>query len=408
MSLDRWREILEVLVRRKLRTALTALSVAWGIFMLVVLLAAGNGLSDGVKSTFQRDAVNSIWINPGVISKPHNGMPIGQRVQLFEEDIGLVKRVMPGIDTLDARFAVGDKLVRRGARERHSDVRGCLPTRAEVHPLEFSRGRFIDDDDLRERRRVAVVEAKAVKSLFAEGEDPLGEWIEIAGTPVQVVGVFEETEDESEQGLVYLPLTTAQLIFGGANRINQISFTVNTRTEETKASVDLLRRALAMRKGFSPDDIRAVFIGNKQEMFDQLTGLFAGIQGFVWLVGLGTIVAGVVGVSNIMLISVSERTREIGVRKAVGATPSLIVRMIVEEAMIITLVAGYLGLVAAVGAVNLAARVMPKTDFFSTPKVNLGVGLMATAVLVVAGTLAGLFPALRAARINPIAALRVE
>src|SRR4051794_35009755 len=262
MSLDRWREILEVLVRRKLRTALTALSVAWGIFMLVVLLAAGNGLSDGVKSTFQRDAVNSIWINPGVISKPHNGMPIGQRVQLFEEDIGLVKRVMPGIDTLDARFAVGDKLVRRGARERHSDVRGCLPTRAEVHPLEFSRGRFIDADDLRERRRVAVVEAKAVKSLFAEGEDPLGQWIEIAGTPVQVVGVFEETEDESEQGLVYLPLTTAQLIFGGANRINQISFTVNTRTEETKASVDLLRRALAMRKGFSPDDIRAVFIGN--------------------------------------------------------------------------------------------------------------------------------------------------
>jgi putative ABC transport system permease protein len=408
MSLDRWREILEVLLRRKLRTALTALSVAWGIFMLVVLLAAGNGLSDGVKSTFQRDAVNSIWINPGVVSKPFRGMPIGQRVQLYDDDIAFVQRVMPAIDTLDARWAVGDKLIRRGARDRHSEVRGCLPTRAEVHPMDFTSGRFIDDDDLRERRRVAVIEAKAGKDLFAQGEDPVGSWIEVGGAPVQVVGVFEENEDESEQGIVYLPLTTSQLVFGGANRINQISFTVTSGTDETRASVDRLRRALAVRKGFSPDDIRALFMGNKQEMFDQITSLFAGIQAFVWLVGLGTIVAGVVGVSNIMLISVSERTREIGVRKAVGATPSVIVRMIVEEAMIITMVAGYLGLVAAVAVVHLVARVMPRTDFFSTPQVNLNVGLMATAVLVAAGTTAGLFPALRAARINPIAALRVE
>jgi putative ABC transport system permease protein len=400
--------MLEVLMRRKLRTALTALSVAWGIFMLVVLLAAGNGLADGVHLAFEQDAINSIWINPGVVSKAHLGSPVGKRVQLTTDDVALVKRAAPGLDALDVRLSPGEKLVRRGSRQRRAEVRGCTPGRAEVHPMLITEGRFIDDADVHERRRVAVIEKKAVEALFAPGEKALGEWIEVANAPTQVVGVFEEPDDESEQGLIYLPLSTAQLVFQMGNIVSQLSFTVTTEAAETAATITELRRVLAERKSFSPTDKRAIFIGNRQEMADKLSGLFAGIRAFVWLIGLGTILAGVVGVSNIMLISVAERTREIGVRKAVGAPPAAIIRMIVEEAVLLTLVSGYLGLVAAVAVVNVASELLPKTEFFAHPRVNLAVGLAATAVLVLAGTLAGLFPAVRAARINPIAALRVE
>jgi putative ABC transport system permease protein len=255
---------------------------------------------------------------------------------------------------------------------------------------------------------VAVLERKAVEALFAPGESPIGESIVVAGYPLQVVGVFEEAEDESEQGLVYMPLSTAQLTFGGGNRIHLISFTVGSGIEETTATINELTRGLAGRKGFSPDDKRALRIGNQQEMFARFTSLFAGIRAFVWLIGLGTILAGVVGVGNIMLISVAERTREIGVRKAVGARPSTIVRMIIEEALFLTVTAGYLGLCLGVAAVTGAGKLLPKTEFFAEPQVDVGVGLAATGVLVIAGLLAGLVPAVRAARVNPITALRVE
>src|SRR5688572_8977389 len=406
--LDRWREILDVLLRRKLRTGLTALSVAWGIFMLVILLAAGNGLSSGVRLEFARDAINSVWIEGGRISKPFGGNPSGKRVDLHMEDVELVQKLVPQLYGLDVSFDAGEKVVSRGSRQRRSEVRGCLPGRADVHPMVFTRGRFIDEDDIRERRRVAVIEKKAEEALFLPGEDPVGTWVNLAGAPVQVVGVFEEADDESEQGLVYLPLPTAQLVFGGGTLIEEMAFMVTTDVAGTQAIIDEVRLALAARKGFAFDDERALRVGNRQERFDRITGLFAGINAFVWLIGLGTILAGVVGVSNIMLISVSERTREIGVRKAVGAQPSAIVRMIVEEALLITLISGYLGLVAAVAVTTLVARVLPKTQFFHNPQIDLGVGLAATGVLVLAGTLAGLFPALRAARVNPIAALRVE
>lgn len=406
--LERWTEILEVLRRRKLRTILTALSVAWGIFMLVVLLAAGNGLANGVQIAFQRDAVNSIWIMPGVMTKPWQGNPIGRRVQLYDEDLEFVRTTMPHVQALDARFGPGTRVISRGTRQRPSEIRGCLPGRAEVHPMSFTAGRFINEDDVSEHRRVAVLEKVAVDALFLPGEDPIGAFINVGGAPLQVVGVFHEVDDESEQGLVYMPLTTAQLVFGGGNRLGQISFTVNSDIEETMAATNELVRAFAGRKGFAPDDRRALRIGNQQEMFARLTSLFAGIRAFVWLIGLGTILAGVVGVGNIMLISVAERTREIGLRKAIGAAPSTIVRMIVEEALLLTVASGYLGLCVAVAVVTAAGKVLPKSDYFSNPEVNLGVGLAATGVLVIAGILAGLFPAVRAARVNPITALRVE
>jgi putative ABC transport system permease protein len=309
---------------------------------------------------------------------------------------------------MDARYSAGDRIVSRGQRRRRSEIRGCLPGRAAVHEMVMKAGRFLNDEDVRARRRVAVVEQRVVDSLFVAGEDPIGAFIQAGSGPLQIVGVYEEPEDESEQGLVNIPLPVAQLLFGGGSRINQITFLVNTPTRETESLIDGLRAAFGGRKGFAATDQRAMRVNSRQELYDKLNGLFAGIRAFVWLIGLGTILAGIVAVGNIMLISVSERTREIGLRKAVGAQPRTIVRMIVEESLVLTLVSGYLGLVAAVAVVNLAARALPKTEYFSHPEVNLGVGLAATGVLALTGMLAGLFPAMRAARINPIHALRVE
>jgi putative ABC transport system permease protein len=416
--IDRWGEILQTLGRRKLRTALTALSVAWGIFMLVVLLAAGNGLANGAEVEFSKDAMNSVWAFGWRLSKPFEGNPVGKRVWLYNEDYELA-RTLP-IAEMGSPVLGLDGRVRRGSQSASFGLMGVLPGYDLIEKSELVEGRFLSEDDQRERRKVAVIGVKVKRILFGQ-QNPIGAVFELNRAPFTVVGVFDEETEESEQQTIYVPLSTAQLLFTwgprapdgqvrtAGNRIERFVFTVGDATAaQTGAAIDKLRAGLAARKGFAPDDKEAVRIFNAQEIYERFHGLFTGIRTFVWLIGLGTILAGVVAVSNIMLISVQERTREIGVRKAVGARPSTIVSMILQETMAITLVSGYLGLVAGVAVVTAAQRLIPPSPFFRRPDVDIVVGLGATLVLVVAGMLAGLFPALRAARVNPIAALRVE
>jgi putative ABC transport system permease protein len=407
--LDRWREILQILWRRKLRTALTALSVAWGIFMLVVLLAAGEGLSNGAQAEFGRDALNSVWVSAGRLSKPYRGNPLGKSVALDNEDYELATGVLPIIEHASARLGLPPQIVRRGTYHGGFGVRGTLPDNDIIEKSLVTAGRFLNQVDQRQRRKVAAIGIRVKEAMFPAGEDPIGATIEIGRTAFTVVGVFEEEEEQSEQETIYVPLSTAQLVWGRASRIDQFQFTVGQATAaQAETAVVHLRELLSARHGFAPDDRQALRVWNSQEMYERFVGLFRGIRTFVWLIGLGTIFAGVVGVSNIMLISVQERTREIGIRKAVGAPPSSIVAMVLQEALVITLVSGYLGLVAGVGTIFTVQAALPPTPYFRQPDVDLSVGLAATAVLVVAGVVAGLFPALRAARINPIAALRVE
>jgi putative ABC transport system permease protein len=246
-------------------------------------------------------------------------------------------------------------------------------------------------------------------TLFAPGEEALGGRIRIGNASFVVVGLFREENEQNEEQTIYIPISTAQVVFSGDQRIDQIMFTVGqTSGAETEKVVDELKGRLAAKHHFSPEDKRAVRVWNSLEASERFAGLFRGIRGFIWIIGLGTIVAGVVGVSNIMLISVQERTREIGLRKAVGAPPTSIIAMVVEEALAVTLVSGYGGLVAGVALLTVVQKILPPTPFFRRPDVDLGVAISATVVLAVAGVLAGFFPALRAARINPIAALRVE
>jgi putative ABC transport system permease protein len=406
---DRWREILEVLWRRKLRTTLTALSVAWGIFMLVLLLAAGNGLANGAKAEFQRNAQNSVYVFPGRMSQPHQGNPIGKVVQLRNDDQGLAQRTLPNMELASARADLGRQVVRRGRRSSSFTVKGCLPDNAAIENTVLLAGRFISAADQQERRKVASIGIKVKRTLFEDDEEPLGAAIEIGHVVFTVIGVFEEEDEQAEQETLYLPLSTTQLVWGRGDRLDRVLFTLKEPPgTDTAADIDVLKTALAGHHGYAREDPQAVFLWSSDEVFLRFQALIRGIQTFVWLIGLGTILAGVVGVSNIMLISVRERTREIGVRKAVGAPPAAIIGMILQESLAITLVSGYLGLVAAVGAVTAARAFLPVTPYFRNPDVDLAIGLAATAVLTIAGMLAGLFPARQAARINPIAALRVE
>jgi putative ABC transport system permease protein len=408
-GLDRWREILEVMWRRKLRTLLTALSVSWGIFMLVILLGAGRGLSNGVEAEFARDATNAVWLNPGLISKAYAGNPVGKKVRFLLDDYGLVTTIARPDHASAAAKVPSAISVTRGRRDSSFEVRGVHPDHEIIERTGVFAGRYINEQDVAEVRKVAVMGLRVRDALFAPGEEALGGTIRIGTASFVVIGLFHEEDDQNEDQTIYVPFTTAQVVLSGDKHVDEVMFTVgDSSLQKTESLIDDLKRHLATKHQFNPEDRRALRVSNSQERSERFEGLFRAIRGFIWIIGLGTIAAGVVGVSNIMLISVQERTREIGVRKAIGAPPSSIVLMIVEEALAITVVSGYSGLVAGVGLLTLAQRALPPTPFFKRPDVDLGVAVGATLVLVVCGVLAGLFPALRAARINPIAALRVE
>jgi putative ABC transport system permease protein len=390
IDIDRWQEILDTISHHKLRTFLTALSVAWGIFMLVILLAAGTGLHNGISHEFRDDAVNSIWMHPRRTSKPYKGHSSGRRITATNDDHELVRTGIDGVEHITSRFRLRFEFTVNYKNENASfDIRAVHPDHQYLEKTLITSGRFLHDRDLNERRKVAVVGVDVVKVLY-KGADPLGTFLEIAGIPYKVVGVFEDEGAEGELRKIYIPITTAQMAYGGTNRVDMVMFTIgDANVEDSKRMAEELRTMMAMRHNFAPDDVDWMRL-------------------FIWIIGIGTIIAGIVGVSNIMLISVKERTKEIGVRKAMGATPSSIIALILQEALLVTGVAGYLGLVAGVALIEAFNKYVPAIEMFRNPDVDLGVAFTATIVLVVAGLLAGFFPALRAAKVNPIVALRDE
>jgi putative ABC transport system permease protein len=407
MSTDGLREVLDVLGRNKLRTALTALSVAWGIFMLVLLLAAGNGLRHGVEYDFRDDAQNSIWIRQGKTSLPFRGQGPGRPVSFDDTDLEALERDVPGIEYLSGRFYVRGVLpVSRGGRSATFDVRGCHPDHQYMEKTIILAGRFIDDLDVSGRRKVAVIGPSVKEALFGKA-DPLGEVINVRGVNYTVVGVFEDQGGQGELRRIYIPISTAQLVYHGANRVHQIMFTTGAASlAESESMAKRSREILSERHDISPLDRRALQISNNLVQFRKLMDIFDMIRSFVWLVGIGTLIAGIVGVSNIMIISVQERTLEIGIRKALGATPWSIIRMVLGEALLITSAAGYAGLTAGVACVELLRHYMPPNEYLRNPTVDVRVGVVATLLLIVTGALAGFLPARHAAQVRPVVAMR--
>jgi putative ABC transport system permease protein len=407
MSLDGYREVFEVLRRNKLRSALTALSVAWGIFMLVVLIAAGNGLRHGVEHDFRDDATNSIWIQQGKTSLSYDGHLPGRPINFETDDIAALKDNVDGLEHLTGRYYLwGGFSVSRGGKSASFDIRGCHPDHQYLERTIVLDGRFINDLDIEGRRKVAVIGTEVKDTLFGT-EDPLGQMINIRGVNYKVVGLFEDQGGEGELRKIYIPISTAQLVYHGGNRVHQIMYTTGAASlEESKAMADETLKVFARRHNFDPKDRRAVRVNNNLIQFQKLMDIFDWIRTFVWVVGIGTLFAGVVGVSNIMLISVQERTLEIGIRKALGATPGSVVSMVLTEALILTSVAGYCGLTAGMALVETVRLNMPANDYIRDPSVDVRVGVIAMLTLVAAGALAGLIPALRAAAVRPVVAMR--
>lgn len=405
---DAWQEILEAVRGNLLRTTLTGFSVAWGILILVVLLGSGQGLERGIRYQFRDDANNSIWVNPGQTSVPYRGGPIGRRVQLTNADFGEIKDRIAGVEHITARFAIrGTVNVSYGNLTQTFPVRSVHPDHLFLEKTLIDQGRFINDLDIQQFRKVAVIGRNVAKVLFPK-EEPIDKVLRINGMAFKVVGVFADDGNASEMDIVYLPISTAQRTFGGADRINQVMMTTGEEPlPVTEKMSQEIRGQLAEKHRFAVEDQRAIFINNINKDMQRFLDLMSGIRAFIWLIGIGTLLAGVVGVSNILMISVHERTREIGIRKALGATPGQIVALIVQEAVLITSLAGYVGLVIGIGLLELFSSV-PTGDFFRQPGIKLSVGLQAMALLVVAGGFAGFFPARRAAKLRPIDALRDE
>lgn len=406
---EKWLEILSTVQHNKLRTFLTSFSVFWGIFMLIILLGSGQGLQNGVEKDFASDATNSLWVNGGTTSIAYEGMLPGRNIQLTNEDFDAIqKETMPN-DKLALRKDIWqNNTISYGKKYVSFDVKCVNPAYAEIENIEMLEGRFINENDMDDFRKVVSIGYLVRDNLLGEGDDAVGKIININGIPFKIVGIFTDAGGDRDVRRVYIPHSTAAKVFGFGDRIGRIPILTNATVEESKAMEKRITAKIAALHKFDVNDQRALHIWNNIENYAQFVSLFAMIRLFVWFIGIMTIIAGVVGVSNIMIIVVKERTKEIGIRKAIGARPSSIIGLILMESVVITSFAGYLGLVTGTFVLEIMSKYLPAFDYFANPEVSLGVAIQATVVLVIAGALAGFFPALRAARIRPIEALRDE
>ncbi|MDQ3366177.1 MAG: ABC transporter permease [Myxococcota bacterium] len=408
VSLDRWQEVLSTISRNKLRTFLTTVSVAWGIFVLVTLLGMGRGLEGGMRKTFARNATNTIWISANKTSMPHAGYDVGRKLMFENADYERARKV-EGVEYISGQHWIGGRrwggaAVRFGAKSNSFELEAVHPQAIRMQLHDITEGRFISEADIIERRKAAVI-GQTVSSFLFEGAPAIGQWITVGSVAFQVVGVFTDPGGPEEERRIYLPVSTAQLAYNGGDKLGQLQLTVgDAGVEESQEIVDRVVGQLADRYDFAPEDRQAVRVFNMVEGAAKFRAMFFMISVFVAVIGLGTLAAGVVGVSNIMMIAVKERTKEIGVRKALGATPRSIVFMIIQEAVFLTGIAGLLGLSGGVAALELMTWMDIKA--IHNPSIDISTGIGATVFLVIAGALAGYFPARAAAKVNPISALR--
>ncbi len=412
---DTWQEIFATMRKHKLRTALTALGVFWGIFMLVFVLGMGKGLENGVFRGFGNRAKNIMFVWTTPTSLPYRGFQPGRVPRLTLDDIEAIRVHVPEVDRIAPRFNLGAVPISYQQQQENYSVRGELWDMINIEAFKLHHGRYINPRDVAESRKVAVIGDRVREVLFGNGESGIGKYIRVRGVEFRVVGVFgpEQVKPWTEEDLeaVVIPLTTMDRAFGTGRRVHY--FVCSADPDVLVSQMEpKVRNLLKERHNVAPDDPRGIGGFNLEEEYRSVRLLFNGISAFLWFVGIGTLLAGIVGVSNIMLIVVKERTREIGIRKALGATPGSVIAMILTESIFLTSISGYLGLLAGttiIGGINyfmIANGLEP--DNFYNPQVNFAVGLGAIVLLILAGMVAGLIPAVQAARINPVDALKDE
>lgn len=412
-NIERWQEIFEAISKNRLRTFLTGVSVASGIFILVILLGAGKGLQNGIEKQFERDAAGIVEVWSGTTAKEYKGLNPGRQIQFRNSDYSQsVQKFEDKLELRAATYNFWGGAFTYGKESGSYQYRGVDPDYGAVENLTVVQGRFINSNDLANNEKVATIGMKIKTDLFKD-KDPLGKEIAINNVNFKVVGVFTDPGGEREEARAYLPKTTVQRAYGGGDKISNIFFTLKKTNDydealaQSEKFTEDLKALLRSKNVVAPDDDSGINAYNSVKDAKQFYDLNLYIRLFFWWVGICTIIAGVVGVSNIMLIIVKERTKEIGIRKALGASPFSIISMILHESIFITTIAGFVGLLASLLLLEVVGP-MVQSEYFRNPQVDFSVALTTLVLLVFAGAVAGFFPAYRAAKIRPIVALRDE
>ena len=419
IDIEKWREIFSTLSRHKLRTALTAFGVFWGIFMLTVLLGAGKGLQNGATESFPRVA-NAVWIwCKGTTQLPYEGMPVGRHILLRRDDIDDIKASVPSVGEVKGQNSVGiwDGLppyVVYKSKNGSFSIQGAFAGIEDIQSMRITAGRTLDVLDEKDKRKVVLIGERVRDQLFGKDDKAIGKFITVNGISFQVIGVFASLSrgnEQQEEEKIYMPNDTLREAFNQLSWVGNLIVIPKPGIDASVAQADVIRYLEKVNK-IDPDDKGVFGSFNLQTEHDKIQGLFTGITVFSWIVAVGTIMAGAIGVGNIMLIVVKERTREIGIRKALGAKPFSIVSMIMQESLFLTSVAGYSGLVVGALLLEIIAKALDAggghSGFFSHPEVDFKTAIVALCVLVVSGVLASLLPAANAAAVNPIVALQDE
>ncbi|MDA9120792.1 ABC transporter permease [bacterium] len=413
-DIDRWREVFDTLGANKLRTGLTAFGVLWGIFMLIIMLGAGSGLQNGVTDEFQGFTTNSLYVWTQKTTKPYKGLPSGRRFNLSNEDTKALRELVPEAKVIAPRNEIGgwrgSANVVRGMNTGAYGIKGDYPEIVQIQPMTASKGRLLNEMDIDQKRKVAVIGSKVVNDLYEPGEEVIGSNVRMNGVYFTVVGTFKTKksgrEAEEDAQSIFIPLSSFQQAFNYGQWVSYFGFMPKDGFSVAEMEAKVLK-VLKERHRIHPDDEFAFGTNNNEEDFAEYANVFSGINFLIWFVGSLTLIAGVIGISNIMLVIVKERNKEIGIRRAIGASPMSIVSQIVLEALVLTSMAGYIGIVLGVWAVEFAGPLI-EDDSFKNPEIDFQTILIALGVLIVSGCFAGFIPAYRALEIKPVEALRTE
>lgn len=400
-------EISQTISHNKLRTALTGLAVSWGIFMLIVLVGMSNGLVRSFENKASSTTSNNIIYWGGYTTKAYKGYSEGRPVQLKNDDAGAITERSQGRVVESYTSVSNDTATISTATEfATGGYQGVSPGAKPAERIDIVRGRFINDLDMSQQRKVIVLSSRTVDRLFPDGENPVGKYVTCMGLNFKVVGVYEHRWRDGS----YIPYTTARMLAGNSDDVGSITTRLQgvTTVEEGEAVERAAIETLASRHGFDADDTGAIWTRNQFTSNEQVSSNMSVLGTITWVIGVLTLLSGIIGVSNIMFVSVRERTHEIGVRRAIGARPRQILNQIILESVAITAMFGYIGILLGIGLLQLLTVLFGGMEEFPKPVVDIQIAVEVTVLLVIAGALAGLFPALKALKVKPVEALRDE
>lgn len=405
---DRWQEIFETIRKNKLRTFLSGFTVALGIFIFIILFGFGNGLKNTFKEFFLDDATNTIFLFPGRTSEPYQGFKANRRIEFDNSDLADIKENFPFfLEYITPRISRSAVVKYKNEFDNYS-TRGVGPAHQFAEKTIIMKGRYINTSDIKNKTKYAVIGRLVARDLFKK-EDPIGKFIDVGNSVFKVVGVFQDDGGDNEERFIYIPYTTRQLLEKGNDKIDQIilAFKPQLGHAGSLGFEKKLRTFLKQKKSIAPSDANGIYIRNVADDLKRNQSFASVLQIIVTFVGLGTLIAGIIGISNIMVFVVKERTKELGIRKALGATPKSVIQMILQESIFITTLSGFIGMLIGVLILDNLGETLE--DFFiKNPFIDLSTAIGSTLVLIIFGAIAGYIPAKRAASIKPIVALRDE